>query len=418
MWTTAQTAVPPHPTASTRRAGAERATNGDAYAARKKFVIDVIRSAVALPQTDPQDRLRVLIAAARLAQSVSPPLARELGQEGEQVESQLITSGQLPSVSVLESGLVDCKTAVTFIDALPVEAIGRAEAGLSGIASSCGKQSLPVLERKLEDALRRGAIAPRAMLAVMEASGLKSVWSQQQFSALFSSLPDAQRSAADAPMLAAIYERLASAVDRDTAAHAGVNFLEWLGKMDAGPERMQAVTVATEAMKKALGEERYNEALRSNVMAAQVAQAAGQPFEISPPHAERTVAVMKPAGSDQERSDTLQQLGPGQRARQAAAYGFAASQSGDATSAEHYFDLAFSAAGELWDNRIPGQDAAGVLEEVSGAAAQVDPVAALGRAEKLQDPAAQAISMLAVAQVVFSRQERAPAQMATASAPR
>jgi len=44
-----------------------------------------------------------------------------------------------------------------------------------------------------------------------------------------------------------------------------------------------------------------------------------------------------------------------------------------------------------------------VVQEVSDAAAQVDPVAALQRSQKLQDPSAEAISMLAVARVVESR---------------
>ena len=41
-----------------------------------------------------------------------------------------------------------------------------------------------------------------------------------------------------------------------------------------------------------------------------------------------------------------------------------------------------------------------VVEEVSEAAAQVDPVAALQRSQRLSDPSAEAISMLAVARVV------------------
>jgi hypothetical protein len=45
-----------------------------------------------------------------------------------------------------------------------------------------------------------------------------------------------------------------------------------------------------------------------------------------------------------------------------------------------------------------------VVQEVSEAAAQVDPVAALQRSERLQDPSAEAISMLAVARVVVGQQ--------------
>ena len=45
-----------------------------------------------------------------------------------------------------------------------------------------------------------------------------------------------------------------------------------------------------------------------------------------------------------------------------------------------------------------------VVEEVSEAAAQVDPVAALRRSQALQDPSAEAISMLAVARVVVGKE--------------
>jgi hypothetical protein len=49
---------------------------------------------------------------------------------------------------------------------------------------------------------------------------------------------------------------------------------------------------------------------------------------------------------------------------------------------------------------VPEQNAAAVIEEVSEAAAQVDSVNALTRAENLRDPSAEAIAMLAVARVV------------------
>jgi hypothetical protein len=64
--------------------------------------------------------------------------------------------------------------------------------------------------------------------------------------------------------------------------------------------------------------------------------------------------------------------------------------------------MAFSAADEVWSNR--GEtNVAELVEEISEAAAQVDPVAALKRAQGLQDPSAQAIGMIAVARVVLSK---------------
>ena len=54
-----------------------------------------------------------------------------------------------------------------------------------------------------------------------------------------------------------------------------------------------------------------------------------------------------------------------------------------------------------WSNRAESKtDAPEVVQEVSEAAAQVDPIAALKRSQALQDPSAEAISMLAVARVV------------------
>jgi hypothetical protein len=90
------------------------------------------------------------------------------------------------------------------------------------------------------------------------------------------------------------------------------------------------------------------------------------------------------------------------RARQAAAYGFASGTSGDKKAASSYFDVAFAALNDVWKDRAPDTNVAAVVEEVSEAAANVDPVQALTRAQKLDDSSAQAISMLAVARVVAS----------------
>jgi len=81
---------------------------------------------------------------------------------------------------------------------------------------------------------------------------------------------------------------------------------------------------------------------------------------------------------------------------------FAAGTSGDKQQARKYFDMAFSAADEVWDARTPETDAAAVVQEISEAAAQVDSLNALTRAQKLHDSSAQAIGMLAVARVVGS----------------
>jgi hypothetical protein len=69
--------------------------------------------------------------------------------------------------------------------------------------------------------------------------------------------------------------------------------------------------------------------------------------------------------------------------------------------ADHDFDIAFASVDEVWSDRAGSKaDAPEVVQEVSEAAAQVDPIAALKRSQSLQDPSAEAISMLAVARVV------------------
>jgi hypothetical protein len=152
-------------------------------------------------------------------------------------------------------------------------------------------------------------------------------------------------------------------------------------------------------------------------MAAQAAQLAGRPFEIAPPREEAGVSVLKAMSGRQQQTDSLQELAPAQRARQAAAYAFSAGKSGDRASADRYFDVAFAAAGDVWQHRFPGEDAVAVLEEISSAAAHVDALDALRRAQALPQPAAQAISMLAVAQVVLTGQNsRGPVRAANTAA--
>src|SRR5476651_733302 len=71
-------------------------------------------------------------------------------------------------------------------------------------------------------------------------------------------------------------------------------------------------------------------------------------------------------------------------------------------SASRYFDMAFAAADEAWDARTPQVDAASLVQEVGEAAAQVNSMNALVKAQSMRDPSAQAIAMLAVARVVAS----------------
>jgi hypothetical protein len=155
-------------------------------------------------------------------------------------------------------------------------------------------------------------------------------------------------------------------------------------------------------MQQALGDEAYQKALQSDAVAMTAAQNTGPEREIERPQEESVsvLSAMDNAGNDQ--TEQLRGLPPTARARQAAADGFAAGTSGNKQQARRYFDMAFSAADEVWDARTPETNVAAVVQEVSEAAAQVDSTNALMRAQKLRDSSAQAIAMLAVARVVAS----------------
>ena len=366
----------------------------------RKFVLDVVRSAVALPQSDPQDRLRVLATAAQVTSPLDPQLARQFTREGVQIETRLVAAGEDPAVSLLASGQADCTAAREFVESLPPHAVARAEQSLIGAVTTCPRPTLAAAQRKLQDA---NVPAPRAALAVMQAAGLKSAWSQQEFDNVFSSLPgDAEPLRADAPALAQLYAEAAPAMDKSVAQGAGLSLLEWLGHLGADtPERNAAVNTTVEAMK-SLFRDRYRDILTANVAAQHVAQSAGQGGELSPPPDEVATVQSAMASNGADAAQALNDMPASQRAREAAARGFVSGTSGDRDSAGRYFDAAFSALDEVWSNRSPQMNAAAVVEEVADAAAQVDPVMALQRAQHLQDPAAEAIGMLSIARVVAS----------------
>src|SRR5579864_4239324 len=50
--------------------------------ARRKFVLDVVQSAVALPEADPQDRLRLLTEAVNVVAPIDQKLTQQLIKEG------------------------------------------------------------------------------------------------------------------------------------------------------------------------------------------------------------------------------------------------------------------------------------------------------------------------------------------------
>ncbi|HEX2328014.1 MAG TPA: hypothetical protein VHN74_04785 [Candidatus Angelobacter sp.] len=369
---------------------------------QQKFVVDTVKMAVALPQPDPQDRLRVLSTAANVVSPIDRKMAKQLWQEGVRVESDLIRVGQTPAVSLMATGQADCASATNFVENLPENVAVQAEQSLIGAVTSCPKQTLDLVARKLDAALDKDIVAPRALMAVMEVQGHNAPASQQRFDKMFRSLPDAGKNSDEAENFAAMYAQMAPDVDKELAAKAGLELLAWLGKVKDSPVRTLAINITTGAMQQALGEEAFRKALEKDVVAQSTVQNAGEPREIERPQ-EDTVSVLEAmdnVGTD--RTDALRGLPPVQRARQAAANGFAAGTSGKKDQAAKYFDMAFSAVDDVWDARTPKTDAAAVVQEVGEAAAQVDSVNALTRAQKLRDSSAQAIAMLAVARVVAS----------------
>lgn len=368
----------------------------------QKFVIDTVRMAVALPESDPQDRLRVLSTAADVVSPIDKKMARGFWNEGARIETDLVRIGQTPAVSMMSGGLVDCSAALNFVENLPDSAVLRAEQSLIGAVTSCPKQTLDPVSRKLDAGLEKHIVASRALMSVMAALGESSAWSQQHFAKMFDALPDPKENAAEAENIAAMYMQMSGPVSKDIATKSGLQLLTWLGKIDDSPLRTLSIRITTESMQHALGAEGYQKALESDVVANTTVQNAGEQREIQRPEPESVsiLSAMDSRGTDQ--TERLRALPATQRAREAAASGFATGTSGNKQQASKYFDMAFSAADEVWDARTPEQNAAAVVQEISEAAAQVDSLNALSRAQKMRDSSAQAIAMLAVARVVAS----------------
>jgi hypothetical protein len=302
---------------------------------------------------------------------------------------------------MMASGPADCAAAQSFVENLPANAVAEAEQSLIGAVTSCPKQTLDPVSRKLDAALDKDIVAPRALAAAMQAQGTKTPWSQTHFEKMFASLPDPKSPSAAAQDFAAVYALMTGEVSKDAARKAGLALLLWLGRLDDTPQRASAIKATSVAMRQTLGEDGYRQALESDAVAGTIVQNGGrstQPAE-QPPHPGAPVLeALRNKGSDQ--TDRLLDLPADERARSAAAYGFAEGTSGDKTLAGKYFNLAFSALDDAWESRRPEANVAGLVQEVAEAAAQVDPVDAFQRAQKLRETAAQAIAMLAVARVV------------------
>src|SRR5437763_15123646 len=85
---------------------------------QQQFVLDPVKMAVALPEPDPQDRLRVLASAANVVLPIDQKMAKSLWREGVRIESELIQSGQKPAVSLMSNGQTDCASAQSFVSSI------------------------------------------------------------------------------------------------------------------------------------------------------------------------------------------------------------------------------------------------------------------------------------------------------------
>jgi hypothetical protein len=369
---------------------------------RKQFALDVLKNAVALPVPDPQDRLRVLSSAVDIARPLAPALAKQYVAEGARLEAELIARGEKPETSVLGSAEVDCSVAAQFVDNVAPANVFEAEDSLLEAFSSCPQQTREPGRSKVEGALDSGIVAPRALLSLIEADGATSRWSQAAFKKAFAALPKGKAAYKQPQDFAQLFERYAETGNKDDVAGAGVKMLDWLAQAPEGGAKNMAVAMTTDAMKKALGDEAYRGALQTDPVAQSLANAPAQPGQIETNDEAATPVLEALGGTRTDQTKRLNQLPVAQRAREAAAAGFASGTSGDRVSADHYFDIAYAALEQAWNERSAKQkeNVTGIVQEVSEAAADVDAVAALRRAQGLQDPTAEAIAMLSVARVV------------------
>ena len=136
---------------------------------------------------------------------------------------------------MLASGEADCAAAVNFVENLPERSALEAEQSLIGAVTSCPKQTLDPVSRKLDAAMEKGVVPSRALMAVIEAQGAKTPWSQLHFEKMFSSLPDAEQYAPEAENFAAMYARMAPEVSKDTASKTGLQMLVVAGQVKGQP---------------------------------------------------------------------------------------------------------------------------------------------------------------------------------------
>lgn len=367
---------------------------------RQQFVLDLVNTAVAVHPPDPQDRLRILVAAATTVRSNSPGLATQFTEEGLQLEAQMIRTGQKPDESMLNTGLAKCSSALDLLESLPPRMVFIGEQEIIGMLTNCGGSEIrSSAERKLQSGVEEGSIAPRALLAAVDLAGPSAAWSQEIFPQTFSNLQGATPLHSEASALAEFYARVAPSTPAEVAASTGVQALQWLGQLQAGRERALATNIVTSAMRQTLGDAKYADALRSNVLAAQATQNAGAGTTSASEKAENVSVLRIMTSGKQQDTDAISNFPAPRRAREFAARGFIAAKDHDLSTANRDFDAAFNAVQELWNSAPASADAVPVLNEVVDAAAKVDIVQTLSRAQNLTEPTARALALLTLARI-------------------
>lgn len=126
-------------------------------------------------------------------------------------------------------------------------------------------------------------------------------------------------------------------------------------------------------------------------------------MEVPRPEEDNTSVLNAMRTQGQDQTEAIRGLPPILRAKEAAAAGFAEGTRGNKPLSSRYFDIAFSALDDAWQSSTRAKNAAPTIEEVCSAAANLDYVDALKRAERLSASAEQAIAMLSVARVVLGK---------------
>src|SRR5207245_7815826 len=139
--------------------------------------LDVVHSAVAIPQPNSQDRLRVLVTASNVALPLEPKFAKQLSTEGLRLEQELIQQGETPSASMLDTGAIDCRAVQSLVENIPPARVVPAEQTLIAATSHCSSV-VPTVQRLESAAMDNNQVAPRLVLSLLEAIGPKSPWSQ------------------------------------------------------------------------------------------------------------------------------------------------------------------------------------------------------------------------------------------------